>query len=64
MAYACLKSFELGYEGFIAFYSKTKLIEHYEKTLNAKRAGGLMMFIETPAAYKLVNHYFSTYFSK
>ena len=32
-AYACMKSFEKGYKGVIAFYAKNNLINHYKKTL-------------------------------
>lgn len=35
VAYACKLSFQYGFEGFVAFTAKTKLIEHYEHTLGA-----------------------------
>lgn len=35
VAYACKVSFQKGFEGFVAFDAKTKLIQHYEKTLGA-----------------------------
>ncbi|WP_145949522.1 hypothetical protein [Paenibacillus sp. Y412MC10] len=57
-AIACKHSFELGFEGVIAFTSKTNLISHYEDTLGAIRIGGHLMTIETSAAYKLVERYF------
>jgi hypothetical protein len=60
-AYACKLSFELKYDGFVAFHAKTILIEHYEKTLGAKRVGkSLLMFIDTNAAQKLINQYFKS----
>ncbi len=40
VAFACKQSWDKGSEGFVAFYSKTKLIEHYTKTLGAIHAGG------------------------
>lgn len=59
VAYACKLSFEKGYDGFIAFESKTKLIRHYSDTLGAERFGsGLRMFIDTPNSLKLVKRYF------
>ena len=33
VAFACKVSFERGYEGFVSFESKTKLIEHYKSSL-------------------------------
>ena len=49
---------EKGYEGFVAFDSKTALIKHYEKTLGATHFRGQRMFIETRAAQILVKTYF------
>ena len=59
-AYACKLSFERGYEGYVAFDSKTSLIKHYEKTLGATHFRGKRMFIDTPNAEKLVHRYFKT----
>ena len=36
---ACKVSFQRGFEGFLTFTAKTKLIEHYEKTLVANHFG-------------------------
>jgi hypothetical protein len=58
VAFACKMSFEKGYEGFIAFDSKTALIKHYEQTLGATHFRGQRMFIKTRAAQILVNTYF------
>ena len=58
VAYGCKVSFRHGYEGFISFTAKTKLIAHYEKTLGAYHFGGHKMIIPTEAAQKLVDHYF------
>ncbi|PLR80642.1 hypothetical protein CVD25_19005 [Bacillus canaveralius] len=59
-AIACQKSFELGFEGYVTFIAKTKLLEHYQRTMNA----GLLnprtrqMILDTEAAEKLVATYF------
>ena len=58
VAYACRVSFRHGYEGFVSFTAKTKLIGHYEKTLGAYHFGGHKMIISTQAAQKLVDYYF------
>ncbi len=58
VAYACKVSFQRGGEGFVAFESKTKLIDHYKETLGAYHFGGQLMVIDTIAAKKLVEKYF------
>jgi hypothetical protein len=58
VAFACKISFEKGYDGFVAFDSKSALIKHYEESLGATHFRGLRMFIEIDAAIKLVNRYF------
>ena len=58
IAYACKCSWEIGYEGFVSFTSKTKLIEHYEKSLGATHIGGQKMIIFPNAALKLIKKYF------
>ncbi len=60
VAFACKISFEKGYEGFVAFDSKTALIKHYEQTLGATYFRGQRMFIETRAAKQLVAKYFAS----
>ncbi len=60
VAFACKISFEKGYEGFVAFDSKTALIKHYEQTLGATHFRGQRMFIETRAATQLVAKYFAS----
>jgi len=57
-AYICKLSWDKGYEGFVAFQSKTRLIKHYENTLGATHAGGHKMVIFPPAALKLIQQYF------
>jgi len=58
VAFACQISFQRGYEGNVAFLSKTKLVEHYEKSLGAIHIGGRVMVIESYAARKLIYKYF------
>ena len=59
MAFACKEAFEKGYGGYVAFDSKTALVNHYIKTLGATHFRGQRMYIETNAAYNLVNRYFN-----
>ena len=58
VAFACKVSFQHGNEGFVSFQSKTKLIEHYEKTLGAYCFGGQNMVIPTASAQILIDKYF------
>lgn len=58
VAYACKVSFQKGFDGFVSFHSKTQLIDHYVKTLNAYHFGGHLMIIETLAAKDLIEKYF------
>ena len=58
VAYACKISFQKGFEGYVAFTAKTKLIDHYERTLGAYYFKNQRMIIETPAARILVEKYF------
>lgn len=57
--FACRRSVELGFEGFVAMTAKTKLIEHYQRELGAEiidyKAG--RMFIPNVAADKLIRVY-------
>jgi len=57
-AFACKLSFEKGYDGYIAFDSKSALIDHYKKKLGATHFKGQRMFIETVSALKLVKKYY------
>lgn len=59
-AFACKKSREMGYEGFVVFIAKTKLIEHYKETLGAKLISSQRMIIEDEQANKLINQYFKS----
>ena len=60
VAFACRLSFEKGYDGIVSFIAKTKLIKHYETSLGATIFRGNQMFIDTPAALKLIRQYFKT----
>jgi hypothetical protein len=57
-AFTCKLSWDKGYQGFVSFQSKTKLIEHYEKTLGATHIGGHKMIIFPTAALHLIRQYF------
>ena len=57
-AFSCKQAWDKGYQGFVAFQSKTKLIEHYEMSLGATHVGGHKMIIFPPAALKLIKQYF------
>ena len=59
VAFACKRSFELGFDGFVAFTAKTSLMEHYSKTLGAIPIGGQRMAIEEKRALELVKKYFN-----
>ena len=59
-ATACKQSWYKGYEGFVSFQSKTKLIDHYEASLGAIHVGGHKMVIFPRAALKLIQKYFKT----
>jgi len=58
VAFACKISFHRGFEGYVSFTAKTRLIGHYEKTLGAINVSGHLMVINTEAALKLIDKYF------
>jgi hypothetical protein len=60
VAFACQLSFQRGFDGFVAFDAKTKLIPHYEKTLGAVHFRGQRMIIPTHAAQILIDKYFKS----
>ena len=60
VAYACKISFQNGFDGYLSFTAKTKLIAHYTNTLNAFHFGGHLMIINTIAASKLIDQYFKS----
>jgi hypothetical protein len=57
-AFACKRSVELGFEGFVGFDAKTSLMNCYQMTLGAQRALGNRMFIDDIASEKLRLQYF------
>ena len=57
-AFACKTSWDKGYQGFVSFTSKTKLVEHYEKNLGASHIGGHKMVIYPHGALKLIKKYY------
>jgi hypothetical protein len=60
IAFACKISFHRGFEGYLSFTAKSRLIDHYKKTLGAINVGGQLMIINTNAALKLIDKYFNT----
>ncbi len=60
VAYACRLSFQKGFDGFVSFHSKTKLIDHYIKTLGAYHFGGHLMIIDILRAKALIEKYFKS----
>ena len=59
VAFACRLAFQRGHEGNVSFFSKTQLIHHYIDSLGAMHVGGRIMIIDTIAALKLINKYFT-----
>jgi hypothetical protein len=62
IAYACKKSFSMGqgyYLGFLAFESKSNLVELYQKKYGASLAVGQKMFFSPEAGKKLMTQYLS-----
>jgi hypothetical protein len=57
-AFTCKTSWDKGYEGFVSFTSKTRLIAHYESTLGATHIGEHKMVIFPREALKLIKKYF------
>lgn len=57
-AFTCKVSKEKGYQGFVSFRSKSRLINHYEKTIGATHIGGQKMIIFPDEALKLIEKYY------
>ncbi len=57
VALCCKVSFDLGFEGYITFEAKNRLMPYYAR-YGAIKIGGLRMAIETKEAQKLVDLYF------
>ena len=58
VAFACKVSFDKSYGGYVSFESKSKLKEHYKKTLGAHSLFANFMAIDSKAAIKLMEQYF------
>lgn len=58
VAYACKVSLGKGYDGYVAFDSKTALIQHYIQALGATHLIRQRMFVDPIAAHKLISRYF------
>lgn len=58
VAFACKISLEKGYDGYVAFDSKTVLLEHYKQILGATHLIRQRMFIDPVAAQRLITRYF------
>ena len=58
VAFACKLSFDKAYRGYVSFESKSRLIEHYQKTLGAHILFDNIMAIDTKVANKLIEQYF------
>ncbi|MFN9112395.1 MAG: hypothetical protein ACK5XN_20195 [Bacteroidota bacterium] len=59
-AFTCKQSWDKGYQGFVSFTSKTKLIEHYTNSLGAIYVGAHKMVIFPNEALKLIKKYYPT----
>ena len=59
IAFLCKELWYRKYEGFVAFISKTRLIEHYERTLGAVHVGNHKMVIFPQEALQLIKRYYN-----
>jgi hypothetical protein len=64
VAFACKVSFEMGFDGNVAFTAKTKLKQHYINSLGATVLFGNRMGIMGESARKLVNSYYKDFFNE
>ncbi|HMY85190.1 MAG: hypothetical protein KDC31_06620 [Saprospiraceae bacterium] len=60
VAFSCKLSFQRGGDGYVAFIAKTKLIDHYIKSLGAVHFGGHLMVVTSETALKLIGKYFKS----
>jgi hypothetical protein len=58
VAFAGKLSLQRGGDGYVSFVAKTKLIDHYIKTLGAVHFGGHRMIITREASLRLIDKYF------
>ena len=57
-AIAAMKSIEYGYDGYLYFEAKSKLIKHYKRSIGAKQVGNSQVMIISPTEAKiLINRY-------
>ena len=63
-AIACKHSFEMGYEGYVQFVSKTDLVFHYINSLRARQITDQKLYLDTPAAEILVFKYYKDYYQQ
>lgn len=59
-AYACKRSMDEGFKGYVSFIAKTVLKEHYMEVLGAKPINNQRMYIDTENAKKLISKYFNS----
>lgn len=59
-AFACKRSKNEGYDGYVSFIAKSVLITYYEKTIGAKLFKGQRMYLDSNSANKLINQYFKS----
>ena len=57
-AYACRLSWDYGNQGLVSFVSKSRLVDHYEKSLGAIHVGGFRMVIFPIQAFQLIKQYY------
>jgi hypothetical protein len=57
LAFSCRLAFAYGYDGFVVFESKTKLINHYSNFYGARSLSGLRMYFDTVASKLLIEKY-------
>lgn len=57
LATVAKQSFNAGYEGYVYFDAKTRLIDYYASEFGAKYAGDQRMYIDTIAAQALIDKY-------
>jgi hypothetical protein len=60
VAFVCKLSFQRGYNGYISFTAKTKLISHYQTTIGAYHLGNNRMILGDDKARFLVDKYFKS----
>jgi len=56
-AYVARDSLEAGFDGFVAFHSKTILVNHYIRKYGAKVIRGDQLMFDTHASLRLIREY-------